>query len=298
MPILLTRKDGSLTPFRNIEYLPFYYFIPQSFLACCGEELNSLPRNPQQLVMNRAACEIVESDLFLLLIIDAAAYMVWPHMGFSEYMEIYSGYDPAWKFAHNPDFWIRELIDERILPTADKLLKYCDSWCGYVPEADVNLYLSHAVPAAMEKYHMNEVIQVAQEHRCFEDFDFRNSNQKTDFTRKWYHTRTQHPQISLESFQEDYMLAHNGVQWDHEDESVHVESEVISETFVEDFLSTLTDKDRQILELRMQGYTLQEVADMLGYKNHSGVLKRIRKIGQAYEKYANEDLGFSESKIV
>lgn len=95
MPIVLRRKDGSLTPFRNIEYLPFYYFIPQSFLACCGEELNSLPRNPQQLVMNRAACEIVESDLFLLLIIDAAAYMVWPHMGFSEYMEIYSGYDPA-----------------------------------------------------------------------------------------------------------------------------------------------------------------------------------------------------------
>lgn len=88
MPIVLRRKDGSLTPFRNIEYLPFYYFIPRSFLACCGEELHSLPRNPQQLVMNRAACEIVESDLFLLLIIDAAAYMVWPHMGFSEYMEM------------------------------------------------------------------------------------------------------------------------------------------------------------------------------------------------------------------
>ena len=33
MPIVLRRKDGSLTPFRNIEYLPFYYFIPQSFLA-------------------------------------------------------------------------------------------------------------------------------------------------------------------------------------------------------------------------------------------------------------------------
>lgn len=298
MPVLLTRKDGSLTPFRNIEYLPFYYFIPRSLLARCGEELNSLPRNPHQLVTNRAACKIVESDMFLLLIIDAAAYMVWPYMGFDEYMEIYSGYDPAWKFAHNPDFWIKELIDEGILPMADNLIKNCDENLGYQSEWEVGFHLSYAVPSAMERYHMNEVIEVAKEYRCFEDFDFRKSRQKTDFLRKWYHTRTQHPQISLENYKKDYARAHNGVQWDVGGENVHVESEVVDAAFVEDFLSTLSDKDRQILELRMQGYTLQEVADKVGYKNHSGVLKRIRKIGQAYEKYANEDLGFSEPKIV
>ena len=28
MPIMLTRKDGPPTPFRNAEYIPFYYFIP------------------------------------------------------------------------------------------------------------------------------------------------------------------------------------------------------------------------------------------------------------------------------
>ena len=32
----------------------------------------------------------------------------------------------------------------------------------------------------------------------------------------------------------------------------------------------------------MNGDTLEEIAEKLGYKNHSGVLKRIRKIGQAY----------------
>ena len=30
MPIMLTRKDGPPTPFRNAEYIPFYYFIPKS----------------------------------------------------------------------------------------------------------------------------------------------------------------------------------------------------------------------------------------------------------------------------
>ena len=40
MPIMLTRKDGPPTPFRNAEYIPFYYFIPKSILSRCGAELN------------------------------------------------------------------------------------------------------------------------------------------------------------------------------------------------------------------------------------------------------------------
>ena len=63
-------------------------------------------------------------------------------------------------------------------------------------------------------------------------------------------------------------------------------------------METLSEKDKVILKMRMDGYTLEEIADELGYANHSGVLKRIRKIGQAYEKYADVDFGFSERKIV
>ena len=54
----------------------------------------------------------------------------------------------------------------------------------------------------------------------------------------------------------------------------------------------------QILDLRMSGGTLDEIAEKLGYKNHSGVLKRIRKIGQAYEAYTGVDYGFKNGKIV
>lgn len=102
MPLKLKRRDGSVTPFRNAEYIPFYYLIPKSILQKCGAELNAVPRNPRLIFSSREACEFIENDLFLLLIIDAAAYLVWPHMGFKEYMEIYSGYDPAWKLAHYP----------------------------------------------------------------------------------------------------------------------------------------------------------------------------------------------------
>ena len=45
------------------------------------------------------------------------------------------------------------------------------------------------------------------------------------------------------------------------------------------------------------GDTLEKIAEKLGYKNHSGVLKRIRKIGQAYEAYTGVDYGFEGGKI-
>jgi chromosomal replication initiation ATPase DnaA len=48
----------------------------------------------------------------------------------------------------------------------------------------------------------------------------------------------------------------------------------------------------------MLGLTLEEIANKLGYKTHTGVLKRIRKIGRYYEKFAGVDYGFSEKKII
>lgn len=57
MPFKLKRLDGSVTPFRNSEYLPFYYLIPRSILQKCGAELNSIPRNPRMVFANREACE-------------------------------------------------------------------------------------------------------------------------------------------------------------------------------------------------------------------------------------------------
>ena len=223
--------------------------------------------------------------------------MVWPYMGFGEYMEIYSGYDPAWRFAHCPDYWIQELTDEGILASAGELFKGCHSELGYVPEWQIDIYLRYIVPNVMKKHRMDEIIQVAREYPCFEDFDFRKSNQKTDFIRKWYHTRTKHPIISLEEFQEAYADAHGGQEYEEPDPSQNVEEPVVAQALVDQFKATLSEKDMQILELRMSGDTLEEIAEKLGYKNHSGVLKRIRKIGQAYEAYTGVDYGFESGKI-
>ena len=293
---IMRMKNGTPAPVRNAEFIPVYYFIPQRILEVCGAELNALPRNPQKILHSKAACDLIESDLFRLLIVDAVAYMVWPYMGFTEYMEVYSGDDPVWRLAHCPEIWVKELTDHGILPTAESFLKNANEEFGYVPEAEVDAALRVIVPQAMKRHHIGEVIQVAQEYRCFEDFDFRKSNQKTDFIRQWYHTRTRHPQISLEGFRETYAANHDGQEWDMPDSSQDVQETVVSQATVEQFKESLSEKDMVILEMRMQGYTLEEIAAKLGYKNHSGVLKRIRKIGQTYEAFTGEDLGFEDDE--
>ena len=158
-------------------------------------------------------------------------------------MEIYSGYDPAWRFAHCLDYWIQELTDEGILVSAGELSKGCHSELGYVPEWQIDIYLRHIVPNVMKKHRMDEIIQVAREYPCFEDFDCRKSNQKTDFIRKWYHTRTRHPMISLEEFQEAYADAHGGQEYEEPDPSQNVEETAVAQALVDQFKATLSEKD-------------------------------------------------------
>ena len=177
MPIMMKRKDGTITPFRNAEYLSAYYFIPKRILEQCGKELNSIPRNPQKLIRDYNAVAVVESDLFIQLMMDAYAYMVWPYMCPGECMEVYSGYDPAWIFAHSPAYWVQEMLEENVIPPSSRLLRM-NGDIDWVTETEVNDILLWLVPQTMAHYGMREVISIAEEYRCFEDFDFRAAIRK------------------------------------------------------------------------------------------------------------------------
>ena len=85
---------------------------------------------------------------------------------------------------------------------------------------------------------------------------------------------------------------------DIEDESSNFENESTVKVLAEQFMETLSEKDKQILQLRLEGVKLEDIADRLGYANHSGVHKRLRKIGQAFEKFADVDYGFDGNRII
>ena len=65
----------------------------------------------------------------------------------------------------------------------------------------------------MAHHNMKAVIDTAKEFRCFEDFDYRNSRQKIDFYRQWYHNRAQTvPFASLEEIKERYAVNNVGME--------------------------------------------------------------------------------------
>lgn len=150
----------------------------------------------------------------------------------------------------------------------------------------------------MTKHNMNEIITVAAEYCYFEDFDYRKSRQKIDFYHKWYHTRAKISVESLDEIKEKYAENTDGIDRDIPDDNVNVESIFLDSIVVNEFLNTLSEIDRKILTMRMDDVTLEKISEELGFKTHSAIHKKIRKIGLAYEKFSGENLGFINKKII
>lgn len=123
------------------------------------------------------------------------------------------------------------------------------------------------------------------ENRTVEDYETTSSTVKTDFMRKWHHNRSG-KLISLD----EMMESEDGDIFDVADPRSEFENSVISEMHISSFAENIiTAKDREMLKLRMEGYTQQEIADKAGYKTAGAVHKRIAKIANAYEDYVTAE---------
>lgn len=118
------------------------------------------------------------------------------------------------------------------------------------PDADqVSVLSARVVNRAITEQGRQPILDIVQEMPCDEDFEKWGTNACKDFLLRWYHTRSKKVQtVSLEG-----MLENN----DDDSPIFHiptpnqnVEEYVISKAFLEWFLETLTQKDRQIVELR------------------------------------------------
>ena len=280
----------------NIEYLPLYYMIPPEIFPDKAKLLEKIPRTPHQVLYDRGAQEVIGSNDFMLYLTYSISLLVWPYIDNRVDWESYSTDDPCRMFTHRIDIWLQEMIDAELMPPCHELLANM-AISVYPPSPQLlHVVFSKFVPYVMEKYGMYEILEVIREHRCFEDYDIRSSPQKKDFRRKWYHTRTKHPLVSLETYQANQRKGLDTNERDIVDGSINLEDDAVANTLVEQFKATLSEKDLKILTMRVEGYTMEEIADKLGYKNHSGVLKRIRKIGIAYEEFTGEDHGFKSNK--
>ena len=133
----------------------------------------------------------------------------------------------------------------------------------------------------VEEENWQPMIDAAWEMRSLEDYDDKFSTIKNDFLRTWHHSRSAKP-ISLEEMMED----EDGDIFGVADPAADYEQTVLSEMQIASFAAdNLTDKDQEILQLRMQGHTEKEIAEKVGYQTASAVHKRIAHIANAYEDF-------------
>ena len=50
-----------------------------------------------------------------------------------------------------------------------------------------------------------------------------------------------------------------------------------------------SERDREILNLKMQGMTDQKIAEKVGFKNHSAVVKRRKQIAEHFQNYVENE---------
>ena len=278
------QKPMSFSYDTNLRYLPMVYLLPEDIISKYPT-LRKIPRWVREVVYNENMLEVVESEQFLDEIMDAVSALTFPHFGFRGWKEHYSENSPVWILAYNIPLWVKSLEAETGWGLQRLFLTKPDETIPFFDPDYIKDIVSRMVKRGIEKENWQPVLDTCREMPCDEDFMNWNTNVRTDFLRKWYHTRSKNVQmISLDACLED---EEHGI-YEIEDKSAYFEDEVVAEDFCQRFKARLSQKDMEILELRVEGFTYEEIADKLGYKNHSGVIKRIRTIEKEFIKYEEE----------
>jgi len=276
-------NQTSLSQESNIRYLPLVYFLPEDVFLKYST-LRKLPRNLSELTASPDKIELIKDDAFLKEIADAMAGLAFPHFGFSGWIEHYTGYTPAWQFAYALPMWARGIERETGWGLRELFRIPPHTQIQYLDYDYVKGIMRRVVKRVIDEEGWQPILDVVKEMPCEEDFMEWDTNVRKDFLRKWYHTRSKRVRtVSLEACMED--AGHSVYQV--KDKSASFEDRIAEEDYIQRFKALLSTKDIKILELRMEGFTYEEIADKLGYKNHSGVIKRIRAIREKFIKYSD-----------
>ena len=148
----------------------------------------------------------------------------------------------------------------------------------------VDLYLAEMMNLYMKSQGVPELVKTVKKNEAHEDFnnDVMNNYDKIDFDRRWYHLRTKlGAPLSLDELLEKKPEALADADAFFKD----IEKEYI--ILRREFLDTLNGTDREIYIMRENKCTHAEIAERLGYKTHSTITKREKKIKQQLKEFCS-----------
>ena len=142
-----------------------------------------------------------------------------------------------------------------------------------------DLFLSVMMNKLMQVESVPDILGVSKEIGAHEDFaTTANTNyDKIDFKRQRDHTRSRVGEMeSLDQIEKaEHKTPESATEFSDEDPQAHLE---MMET-IKEFYAFLGDEtDIKIFKLKANGYTQKQIAERLGFKTHSAVGKRLKKI--------------------
>ncbi|WP_205856341.1 hypothetical protein [Phytoactinopolyspora endophytica] len=285
------------TPMRYFEYAPLFHLLSKRVLDMFGLPL--LRGGQWPFVADDAGIDDFLPPDFEFRLARAWAWTVWPHLMPGSKMKGFSADDPIRLLAHNLDFWVPAVtaaIQGRLreFPEVDKgktpgpvTLEDGSVLAGAVAgnprtggpvwfgEDDAHDAVVETVLAADQAGHLRGILDAVRSHRVEDDFSSHWSYAREDFERKLYGKRRK---VTVRFVELTDTIPVQGP-----------ESEVLGNLVTNDFLTLLDARNQQIVVLLNSGVTKKtEIADVLGYANHSPVSKRLAQIRRAAESYFDE----------
>lgn len=167
-----------------------------------------------------------------------------------------------------------EVVDELItLATSPKALEN--------PERLLQIFeeeLHEKIKMLMKATDYEGLAEVVNEISTYEDFNHNKGEnyRAIDFYRKWSHNRAATKILSIEEIQDCEEIIANSLE--------DVESRAIGSADYDSFYSSLSGEDKQLIAMKIQGKTQAEIAAAMGYKTHSAVGKRLKKLKAQYDR--------------
>jgi hypothetical protein len=285
------------TQTRYYEHAPLFHLLPREVLQRFG-----LPvLQPGQWPLTSPSVfvdDFLPTD-FERRLERAWAATVWRNLVSGSPMTAFSKDEPIRLLAHNLDFWLPPVcavmqqilggfpavsngVEEGPVPLSDGgVLEGAvtanprtggDLWAGEDEAAEV---VGWVVEEADANGKLRGILDAVRSNRVEDDFSDRWSFAREDFERRLYRKRSKVRVRFVELTDTIPVQA--------------PETEIDGQMVFADFLALLDPRERQIVVLLNSGMTkLTEIADILGYRNHSPVSKRLKRIREQAARYFDQ----------
>lgn len=280
-----------ILPEDNKSWLTLFYSLPEELVSKRPAYMK-LPRCPFDVIRSDEYSELLNTDVFLELVWDCYAWSAWQYFEVPDkdgnYREIpgsfnfYSGDFPLWRLSYTIIPYIREKFEHIGLSFQSLFNMPRGMEVPFLTYQQFSNLIGSVVPMIVKEQNWQPMIDTIWATRDETDYDFRNSLVKKEFMRKWSHSRTGvGAMLSLDQLMDD---APDSIT----SESAPFEEEIIESQTFEAFTATLSERDQQILKLKAFGLIQEEIAEQVGYINHSAVSKRIHIISEKYDEYRKQ----------